>query len=261
MSISRRNLLKQSSVAVVAAVAPVAASASTANVIEQAENPALLKNYERYLSASAELADAQNALEWLNDEWRHCWPLAPEELLNLVCSRHDSNVERDLIGRVVMREATELKQRLHAKFRRKPHKVCFTLFTIEQLEERARCLRGPVTGRTEAAIARRKIERTRNLAQCEKVLKLAREYYAETGMVWDLSGVAAVQQRLAIARENRRIAGADVRDQPAFTTAGLKMKATTLQDDEFLASLAKLSPTLAGILRFAQEAPVLLGEA
>ncbi|MFX7329178.1 hypothetical protein ABTI69_20540, partial [Acinetobacter baumannii] len=77
-NITRRNLLKQSPTALVLATVPVgAAVAALPAEAAPAENPELIAAYERFVAARAERAAAEDALEWLADEWRHLWPLAP----------------------------------------------------------------------------------------------------------------------------------------------------------------------------------------
>ncbi len=260
-AMSRRSLLAALGATAATVAAPTPEASAELPKVASPENPALLEAYERYLSAAAELADAENALEWLNDEWRHRWPLAPEELLNLSSNEYDPNVERDLIGRVVMREATELTKRLHADFRREPRKVCFTLYTEEYLESRIHCLSSPVKARTDKAVTRRQIERDRLLAEHRDTLKLAREYYVETATVRELSGVAAVQERLANARVNHRREADAVWNEPALTADGLRVKAAVFASDNIVSGMAKMNGTLSGLARFIQETSRIIGEA
>lgn len=68
------------------------------------ENPDLLQAHERMIAARTELADAKSALEWIADEWRHLWPLAPEELLGGAnAGFSDTTAERDIVGNRVAR--------------------------------------------------------------------------------------------------------------------------------------------------------------
>jgi hypothetical protein len=103
----RRVLLGLGAATASAAVVGTPTGAKSATVA-RAENPELLKAYKALQDARTEEAKAKDALEWLVDEWRHLWPLAPEALLGGANAdrygRDDNNAERDIAGRYLKRD-------------------------------------------------------------------------------------------------------------------------------------------------------------
>ena len=162
--VSRRALLMGLAAASTAAAVVVAPDAHGAVVAQahgisgdQAENPELISAYDKFCDACAELKEAQDTLEWLADEWRHQWPLAPEELLlgaNAQDGRYTMPAERDIIGRYLVRDTSDLTKRLAPKFRRENWKTCFVIRTANEERQRLeRLRRSTPTGRTEKALA------------------------------------------------------------------------------------------------------------
>ncbi len=86
MKTTRRTFLggvAAASIPVNVSVATTTDQASAATSKLKAENRDLLVAFKRLQSAQRELWDAEDALVWIADEWRHLWPLAPEELLGI----------------------------------------------------------------------------------------------------------------------------------------------------------------------------------
>ncbi|MBB2678703.1 UNVERIFIED_ORG: hypothetical protein M2312_002206 [Rhizobium esperanzae] len=238
-SMSRRNLLlgmAAASTAAAVAVAPHAHGAvvSKANdvSVDQAENPELIAAYDAFDVACAELKEARDSLEWLADEWRHQWPLAPEELLlgaNAQDGRYILPAERDIIGRYLVRDTSDLTKRLAPKFRRENRKTCFVLRTAD--EERdllKRWVQSKPTGRTEKALERNRAYRIKAIQECELRIQLAEQYEAETARLREVSGADAARQSVRDADARLRKAADDVSKCEARTLIGLGMKADAL---------------------------------
>ncbi|MHC2457711.1 hypothetical protein ACVMIX_004352 [Rhizobium leguminosarum] len=237
-SMSRRNLLlgmaAASTVAAVA-VAPEAHGAVVAQaqgIIGQAENPELISAYNKFYDACAELREAQDSLEWLADEWRHQWPLAPEELLlgaNAQDGRGTMPAERDIIGRYLVRDTSELTKRLAPKFRRETRNTCFAICTVnEEKKLLERWKRSTATGRTEKALVQNRALRIKAIKQCERRIQLAERYEAETMRLREISGADAARLRVKDADGRLQTAADEVSQFEAYTVAGLGMKADAL---------------------------------
>ncbi|MDK4726406.1 hypothetical protein [Rhizobium phaseoli] len=238
-TVSRRALLlgfTAASAITVVAVAPNAQGAVVSPELgisgDQAENPELITAYERFYEACAELKDAKDRLEWLADEWRHQWPLAPEELLlgaNAQDGRYILPAERDIIGRYLVRDTSDLTKRLAPKFRRENRKTCFVLRTAD--EERdllKRWVQSKPTGRTEKALERNRAYKIKAIQECELRIQLAEQYEAETARLREVSGADAARQSVRDADARLRKAADDVSKCEARTLIGLGMKADAL---------------------------------
>ncbi len=233
---TRRNLLiglATASTAAAVAVAPKAHGADAAGEL-QAENPELIAAYSRFVDARTKLAEAKDALEWLADEWKHRWPLAPEEILmgaNAQDGRYTTlPAERDIIGRYVLRNTSDLTQRLSARFRRELDRTCFSLATSAQEKERLERWRNQkITGRTEKALARNQAFADKSIRECELRLQLAERYEAETGRLRELSGVEAAQKLVKESEKSLLRAADDISFIPAHTPVGLCLKADALE--------------------------------
>jgi len=238
-SMSRRNLLlgmaAASTVAAVA-VAPDAHGAVVAQpqgiIGDQAENPELISAYDKFYDACAELKKAQDSLDWLADEWRHQWPLAPEELLlgaNAQGGRGTMPAERDIIGRYLVRDTSELTKRLAPQFRRETRNTCFAICTAnEERDLLKRWTRSTPTGRTEKALARNRAYRIKAIRECELRIQLADRYEAETARLRRVSGADAARLRVREADILLQKAADQVSKCQACTVAGLAMKADAL---------------------------------
>ncbi|MGZ2458708.1 hypothetical protein [Rhizobium anhuiense] len=235
-SISRRKLLMGAASAAAAAIAPDAHGAVAIQALgisaDRTENPELISAYDKFCDACAEMKEAQDALEWLADEWRHQWPLAPEELLlgaNAQDGRYTMPAERDIIGRYVVRDTSGLTKRLAPKFRRENRKTCFVIRTAdEERELLKRWKRSAPTGRTEKALARNRACRIKAITECELRIQLADHYEAETARLRQVSGADAARLRVKDADILLQKAADEVSKCQACTVAGLAMKADAL---------------------------------
>lgn len=234
--ISRRNLLKQSPAALALAGVPASAAVAVPAQAASTENPELIAAYDQFLAARAEVAAAEDALEWLVDEWRHRWPSAPEEILggaNADCSsgRWGEKAERDIAGRFIRREAAGLTKRMTRKMRERTPCTCFSVETPEDIEQVIRRWEHPRSGRTPAALARNIAEQQRVLAKYRAKLPLSKAYYAETARLREASGVEKCKQRLRAARIDESQASRAVSNIEAFTPLGIILKAKTITTD------------------------------
>lgn len=234
--VSRRALLlglAAASTAAAVAVAPEARGDETtiAALTPPAENPELVAAYDNFQAACIELKAAVNDLEWLADEYRHRWPLAPEELLlnaNAQDNRFSTVIaERDIIGQFLLRDTIVLTKRLSRSFRESTRKTCFTLLTAEKAREQLERWKQHVpTGRTEKSLARNRAFREEAIRDCERDLALAARYEAETSRLRKEAGADVAIKRVKDADDKVNAAAAEVSFLPALTLEGLWMKAS-----------------------------------
>ncbi|MBB4255461.1 hypothetical protein FHT69_006345 [Rhizobium sp. BK008] len=273
-SMSRRKLLLGLGAASAAAAVTIAPDALGAAVGQapgisgdQAENPELIAAYQKFNDACAQLEEVQDALQWLADEWRHQWPLAPEELLlgaNAQDGRYTMPAERDIIGRYLVRDTSGLTKRLAAKFRRENRKTCFVIRTAdEERELLKRWTRSTPTGRTEKALARNRAYRIKSIRECEFRIQLADRYEAETTRLRGVSGADAARLRVREADILLRKAADEVSKCQACTVAGLAMKADALTVTAgALTKIAKFDESPLGqIARFIESVAEVAGRA
>ncbi|MBX4954277.1 hypothetical protein HJB76_02050 [Rhizobium lentis] len=235
---TRRALLFGLAVASTTAAIAVAPGAQGADLVQtqalavQAENPELVTAYQKFDAACADLKRAHDELEWLADEWRHQWPLAPEELLlgaNAETGRYTVPAERDIIGRYLVRDTSELTKRFPAKFRREFRNTCFTLRTSQDERERLQTwLQRTPTGRTAKSLEENRAFRLKAMQECELRIHLAEQYEAETARIRRISGADAAQQRVKDADAQVYEAADEVSRCQARTITGFKMKADAL---------------------------------
>jgi len=262
-NITRRNLLKQSpAVLALTAIPTAGAGAVPCGGSTQSENRDLLAAYERFISAREELAAANDALEWLVDEWRHRWPLAPEEILGCAnVDEYTKEAERDIAGNVIFRKTAYLRQNLKRDFVEKHPHTCFQVYPPEFLQEVIERWERPRTGKTEKALARNIAEQRKVLSEYRHKLRISEQYHAEVARLRMASGVESVNQRLKASREALNRACVDVSNEPAFTVEGLRMKAAALmvQDDGMAPYLCKKGGALGAMARFIDEALNVIG--
>jgi hypothetical protein len=238
--LSRRRALSllaaASAGSISASAAPAAIAASdpsprSGSAIE--ENPELLEVYERFLTALDQEKEARDAVEWIADEWRHLWPLAPEEILDSanahLSGRGGNNPEVDIAGRCVMRNTADLTKRFSAKFSRLDEKTCFNIFSSERA-------RGVIAlwenhtpkGRTEKALARNRADKEYVIKEYRRKFTLAQKYEADTASIRAASGMDKAKAKLADAISDVAAARAEISNIPAFTTLGIRIKAAAL---------------------------------
>lgn len=238
--ITRRNLLKQSPAALVVAAVPVGAVATSLPAeATPAENPELVAAYERFVAARAEVATAEDALEWLVDEWRHRWPSAPEEILgganaDRSYSLNSETAEKDIAGRFIRRPTADLTARMTRKMRESTPVACFSVETPEGIQRVITAWAIPRKGRTPAAQARHQKEQQKVLAKYRRKLPLSQAYYAETARLREASGVEKYIQRITAAKNEQQRASRAVSNAEAFTMAGIAFKAAALTADNTL---------------------------
>lgn len=233
---TRRALLFSLGAASTAAaltVAPNAHAAETVAVDTQDENPDLVAAYNKFHEACVDLKTAIDHAEWLADEWRHCWPLAPEELLLDAGAQHPyaagAIIERDIIGRPLLRDTSAMTKRLSQKFRERTPQTCFTLLTADKARELLdRWQHKEPRGRTEKSLARNRDFQQEAIAVCKRDIVIAEQYEAETARLRKLAGVDAAKQRVNDTDARLAKAAEDVSRADAYTLSGLKMKADAL---------------------------------
>lgn len=216
------------------------------------ENPELLAAFDRFLAARAEVVAAEDALEWLADEWRHLWPLAPEEILGHAhADRHTAGAERDIAGRIIVRDTSDFT-RAKRKWREEYPRACFTVHDPDWFQDVIDKWEKPRTGKTEKALSRNRAEQARVLSKYRRKLRLSEEYFAETARLIKASGVEQVKQRIKTAKAELDRACTDVSYEPAYTVAGLRVKAEALQiqDDGMASYMRDKGGSLGAMARF-----------
>lgn len=260
--ITRRNLLKQSPAAL--AVGAIPASAAAAALPAEAapsENPDLLAAYARFLAARAEVAAAKDALEWLADEWRHLWPLAPVEILGTAnADQFSEHAERDIAGRIIMRDTADLRKQFTAKSVATKPRVCCTVETPERLLEVISVWEIPRTGRTAKALARNRAHQAEVLSQYRHKLAVSEHYHAETKRLREASGVEQVKSRIEAAKYALKDVCEEISHVPAVTPVGLRIKAEALNANSAL-DVFRGKGILGEMVRFINEALAVTGGA
>lgn len=196
------------------------------------ENPELLAAYARLQEACNELAEANDALLWIADEWRHRWPLAPEELLGGAnaqnhCGgwRWKDQAERDIIGRHLFRDTSAFTIRFNKKQKQAMPVTCFSVMTVEEAEEFVSAVEKRVPrGRSEASREKNKERNNDLLSFYKRALELAREYHAQTEALREAAGVEAAKARVKAAEEAIFKFRNQISRIPAFGAEGLRVK-------------------------------------
>ncbi|PYE98898.1 secreted protein [Rhizobium sp. PP-F2F-G38] len=259
---TRRNFLGGAALAGATAAAgagPAIACAPMEPVLTAsvAENHDLLEAYDRLKAALAERDEANLALEWIADEWRHLWPLAPEELLggaNAHSIGGNSYAERDIIGRYLMRDTSSLTKRFSPKLRMEMPTACFAVATEEQANENLdRWTKSAPKGRTEKALGRSRITRDRFIANARHKAALAREYEQETRRLRDAAGVEKARRRIMRAKASVKAICEEISLIPARSPEGFRIKAQAIGTSGILSSARECSGTLAEMARFIDE--------
>jgi len=203
------------------------------DTISEAENPALAETYAALLKAQAEHVEAKQALEWLADEWKHRWPLAPVQILGFANADRvglTEHAERDIIGRYIYRETAELRGRLSAEFRAENPRSCFMVETPERLTAMAeRWENGKIRGKFDAARARSAAENARNADKFRQAIPLAIQYEREKADIRRQAGVSMALCRVSETAGTMRRAAHEVFATPINTARGLQIKAEALK--------------------------------
>ncbi|WP_081687968.1 hypothetical protein [Rhizobium mesoamericanum] len=266
MSCSRRSLLSALPGLAAATAIPAvldgprtasAASDHPAASVRIQENPDLLRAYDRLLAARAEAAAAEDALEWLADEWKHLWPLAPEELLRGANAQYEVNwkpsAERDIIGRYLVRDTSVLTTRMSRAHRQESPQTCFSVLnSSEALETLDDWKRHVPKGRTEKSLASNRAFKEKAIEEFERKLALAEKYEAETDHLRRIAGVDDARNRVATARGNLHRAEHDVSLIPAFALEGLRIKAEAIKASDIPDTLLAHDSPLGNMARILQ---------
>lgn len=262
MKTTRRTFLGGAAVASLpvaagACVAVTAIQAGAAAPAPVSENPDLLAAYTRLQDAQAELRDAKDALEWIADEWRHLWPLAPEELLggwNADRSARDDGAERDILGRFLLRDTSVLCKRLCKKRRQEKPRACFFVMTADEAAEIiALWIDRAPRGRTPKAVAKHYTDRERVLFEYQGKLALAREYEAETCRLREAAGVEKAKYRAKVAENAFFDACSEISKIPAFGQEGLLIKAEAIYATGYMDGFKHGEGIIGEMARFIQQ--------
>ena len=257
-ALNRRQMLTGFVAASAATTAVSVPSAAKAEMVATPkENPELLQAYETLVAARAEHEKAKAELEWLVDEWRHRWPLAPEEILegaNAQC-RHNLNyvAERDIAGRFLMRDTSDLTKRLTAKQQAEQQRTCFYLLTSTRAEQMISQWEKHIpTGRTAKSLARNTAFRDTTIRVYRDKLRIAKAYERETATLRNGSGVDAIKWRISDTKTKMERAASEISHIPAFTFEGLQIKAAVLFEVPFVRSEIEQGGVFGNMARFVQ---------
>ncbi|MBN9242513.1 MAG: hypothetical protein J0I98_06950 [Mesorhizobium sp.] len=234
--INRRKMMlgfAASSAAMAAIAAATSEARSTAIYEEVNENPELIEAFRDLRAAENEYYASKDDLGWLADEWKHLWPLAPEEILGAAnAHRHGSysdDIERDIIGRPMMRDTSVLTKRLAKEFRQENRETAFFIDQPDELAERIKEFRkSKPKGRTPKSLERNRKWLESTIAHMENRLRLAIEYHSETKRIRALAGVDAAKQRIKTAEDQFDAAAVAFSKIPSRTLVGLRLKADAL---------------------------------
>lgn len=176
------------------------------------------------------MEDAKDALAWLGDEWRHRWPLAPEEILRYThAGINDAFAERDIAGNRIFRATADLTKRLSKEFRQKNERCCFCLHTADETAAHLDEVRDrKIAGRTDRARERNRRFHDRYVAELTERLRIAVEHEAETARLRAESGVEDAKLRVKNARADVERAVRTVSVASANSIVGLRMKAEVI---------------------------------
>lgn len=263
-NLARRAFLKSAPVALASAAVP-AVPAFAASVASVTASPALVAAHGRLKAALREQRDAKDALEWIADEWRHLWPLAPEDLLqgaNAERSPWRDAAERDIIGNFIHRDTSDLTNRLSAKFRRETPKACFGILTSEEAQKtvEAWTQREP-KGRTEKARAYEQARREKCIQEYSHKVNMAKRYEAETQSLRNAAGVGKARERILQAERQVSSACHDISKIPAINLKDMVIKGEALMTDGLIEVCKDQTGILGEVARFIRDTVELGGAA
>lgn len=231
MSITRRLFLRNTAAvgAVGVSAAPAVAAVAIQNQPEISPDAALFDLIREFDVAVVATNKAWDDLQWLADEWRHIWPLAPEEILRSANAGPNTMgfvYETDILGRPLERETVSLTVRLSKEFRSATRKTCFYLDTATEIRERLEEVRKRmVKGRTAKSFARNQTRRTEYIDRLKRDLVLTEVYEAETARIREAARVDDARQRLNRANFEKTRLENLIYAFPVATFAGLETKA------------------------------------
>lgn len=262
---NRRTMLRRLATATIATAVPIAAVARTSIVPVDAprESPELVAAYQELTASIAERKAATDALDWLAAEYRHLWPLAPEELLSGAnAHRHDCHnvAERDIAGRYIMRDVATMTKTVSRRFREANVSTCFSVDTSDQIKEWLERWRANTPkGRTATALARATKRRRDMIDKLEGKLALAKQYEAEKDKLTTASGALGMRDRWAQADRRFILAVYAIERIPALTMTGVWMKADAKRawSGVYAGRLDTMSASILAVL----PAPAFLSEA
>ncbi|MGP4666384.1 hypothetical protein [Agrobacterium pusense] len=270
MKTTRRTFLGGAAVASLpvtagACVAVTAIQTEAATSAPITENPDLLAAYARLQDAQTELREAKDALEWIADEWRHLWPLAPEELLggwNANRSARTDGAERDILGRFLLRDTSVLCKRLAKKQRQETPRACFFVKSSDEAAEViALWTDSKPRGKSPKAIARHAADRERVLAKHQEYLALALNYEAETCRLREEAGVEQAKCRLTAAENAFFDTCSEISKIPAFSAGGLLIKAEAINATGYMDGFKRSDGIIGEMARFIQQVIDMSGRA
>ncbi|SIT55005.1 conserved exported hypothetical protein [Mesorhizobium prunaredense] len=200
-AINRRRMLLGLAAASTAAAAITAASAAGCAPVE---NPELVRLGNQLPEASTEYLAALEEIEWIAAEWKHRWPLAPDEI---TWPRGDYiDGERDIAGRLLKRPGEE-------------HVRCVR--DVRNLAAIAATDRPPRHNASDATRARHAIW----LARAKRELKIGKAYKSQTARLRDISGMDLAKARAAAAKKSLSDLVTAIMEQPGTTMEGILIKA------------------------------------
>ncbi|CDN96055.1 hypothetical protein [Agrobacterium tumefaciens] len=238
-------------------VAVTAIQAEAATSAPVAENSDLLAAYARLQDAQAELHAAQDALEWIADEWRHLWPLAPEELLLGAHAGYwgrSDGAERDIVGRLLVRDTSALCKRFSKRQRQETPTACFFVMASDDVEETLEALRNRKPGgKSEKTLAKSRADLEAAIDRFEHKLVLAQEYETSTAMLREAAGVDAAKRRINDAETSVAVISSEISKLPAFTHEGLVIKADAIRASGIFEALRRSEGVLPEMARFIEQ--------
>ncbi|UXT11264.1 hypothetical protein [Agrobacterium tumefaciens] len=238
-------------------VAVTAIQVEAASPAVVVENPDLLAAYVRLQDAQAELHAAKDALEWIADEWRHLWPLAPEELLlgaNANSGGCSDGAERDIVGRFLVRDTSVLCARFSKRQRQEIPTSCFFVMNPDDAAETLEALRKRTPGgRSDKALAKSRADLDAAIERFQHKLVLAQEYETKTARLREAAGVDAAKRRVNEAETRVAVISAQISKIPAFTHEGLVIKADAISASGIFEALRRSEGVIPEMARFIEQ--------
>ena len=231
MVVSRGHFLRNAAATAATSAALVTPALPAVTPEIRSENPELLAAYSDLRISISDRDAARKRLDWLADEYRHLWPLAPEEILLFPYAErsNEPKAERDIAGRCVMRDKLSLTKRLAPEFRKKSEITCFTIIDAQKAAERLDSARSrTVHGKTEKSRQRSAMVNRQMIAEAEETYRLVAEYERETARLREASGALKIQAALNDASIRLHAAARKIGRVEAFTFEGMRIKAEAL---------------------------------